>query len=223
LAAQWGEHPIKGVAIFIFPAAFLDKNAANVRNKAETLGFAVSPRLNALPFKRGQTTPPDNDELQDEKRVIAAGFYFDKINHDLTPGAFDKTFIRGRQISFGDLQVDGWLFRSFVFCVHKPGGGHPVTGVQTFLLAGYFVVKIIPSAILATVESEFLYHGCFIHSDEVTTEDLDSGREQVKVTQSRPELNFAGTFALNFHNSLTHKCQRVVAGGGIDRQMLVFR
>ena len=48
---------------------------------------------------------------------VAAGFDFDKIDHDLTPGAIDKTFIRGRQISFGDLQVDGWLFRGLVFRV----------------------------------------------------------------------------------------------------------
>jgi len=48
---------------------------------------------------------------------VAAGFYFDKINHDLAPGAFDKTFIRGRQISLGDLQVDGGLFCGFVFRV----------------------------------------------------------------------------------------------------------
>ena len=39
-----------------------------------------------------------------------------------------------------------------------------------------------------------LSHNCF-YSDEVTTVDLDSGREQVGVTQGRPELNFAGTSA----------------------------
>lgn len=158
---------------------------------------------------------------------VAAGFYFDKINHDLTPGALDKTFIRGRQICFGDLEVDGWLFSSLVFRVQKPGGGHPVTGVQTFLFAGQFVVKVIPSAILATVESEFLFHSCFIYSDDVTTEDFDLGREQPEVTQNLPELNFAGTsagtFASNFRKSLMFSHQRAVAGGGIGRFIVRFQ
>jgi hypothetical protein len=39
-----------------------------------------------------------------------------------------------------------------------------------------------------------LSHNC-IHSDEFTTIDLGSGREQVGVTQGRPELNPAGTSA----------------------------
>ena len=30
-------------------------------------------------------------------------------------------------------------------------------------------------------------------------------------------LPYPTTFALNFHNSLTHKYQRVVAGGGIEQ------
>ena len=31
LAAQWGEHPIKAAATFIFPAASYEKDAANNR------------------------------------------------------------------------------------------------------------------------------------------------------------------------------------------------
>ncbi len=46
---------------------------------------------------------------------IAARFYFDKINHDLTPSALYKTFIRGRQISFGDLQVNFRLTLGQIF------------------------------------------------------------------------------------------------------------
>ena len=44
------------------------------------------------------------------------------------------------------------------------------------------------------IESVSLFHNC-VSSDEVTTIDLDSGRERVGVTRSRPELNFAGTSA----------------------------
>jgi len=33
-----------------------------------------------------------------------------------------------------------------------------------------------------------LSHDC-VHSDEVTTIDLDSGKERVRVMRSRPELN----------------------------------
>jgi hypothetical protein len=55
-------------------------------------------------------------------------------------------------------------------------------------------VNVIPAAFFSFIESVSLSHNC-VHSDEVTTVDLDSGREQVGVTQGRPELNFAGTSA----------------------------
>src|SRR5208283_2159179 len=152
---------------------------------------------------------------------IAAGLDFDKLDHDLPPGAIDKAFIRGRQIGFGDLQVEGGLLPGLVFSVHKPRCRRSVAGMQTLLFARQIIVKVISSAFLAAVESELLSHSCFFfHSDEVTTFDLDSGREQVGVTENPPGLNpagiSAGTFASHFRNSLTSNYQRVVAGGGIE-------
>ena len=69
-----------------------------------------------------------------------------------------------------------------------------VGGVQAVLLAGHVIVNVVASAFFAAVEPVSLSHNC-IHSDEVTTVDLGSGREQVGVTQGRPELNPAGTSA----------------------------
>src|ERR1039457_631524 len=70
-----------------------------------------------------------------------------------------------------------------------------VTGVHGgVLLAGHVIVNVVTSAFFAAVEPVSLSHNC-IHSDEFTTVDLDSGREQVGVTQGRPELNPAGTSA----------------------------
>lgn len=91
---------------------------------------------------------------------VAAGFYFDKINHDFPPGAPDKILIRSRQICLGDLKVDGRLFGGLVFRVQQTVGRHPVIGVQTFLFARPFIVDVISSAILAAIESELLFHGC---------------------------------------------------------------
>jgi hypothetical protein len=66
--------------------------------------------------------------------------------------------------------------------------------VQAVLLAGHVIVNVVASAFFAAVEPVSLSHNC-IHSDEFTTIDLGSGREQVGVTQGRPELNPAGTSA----------------------------
>jgi hypothetical protein len=55
-------------------------------------------------------------------------------------------------------------------------------------------VNVIAPALLPFVESVSLSHNC-VGSDEVTTIDLDPGKEQVGVTQGRPELNRAGTSA----------------------------
>jgi hypothetical protein len=49
-------------------------------------------------------------------------------------------------------------------------------------------VNVEAAAVLAFVESVSLSHDC-VHSEEVTTIDLDSGRERVRVMRSRPELN----------------------------------
>jgi hypothetical protein len=66
--------------------------------------------------------------------------------------------------------------------------------VQAVLLAGHVIVNVVASAFFAAVEPVSLSHNC-IHSDEFTTVDLSSGREQVGVTQGGPELNPAGTSA----------------------------
>jgi hypothetical protein len=72
--------------------------------------------------------------------------------------------------------------------VEQPDGGGAVIGAQAFLLAGHVIVNVEAAAVLAFVESVSLSHDC-IHSEEVTTIDLDSGRERVRVMRSRPELN----------------------------------
>src|SRR5689334_16335810 len=78
--------------------------------------------------------------------------------------------------------------------MEQPQRGGAVAGAKAFLLAGRVIVNVVPSALLPLVESVSLSHNC-IGSDEVTTIDLDSGKEQVGVTQGRPELNRAGTSA----------------------------
>ena len=66
--------------------------------------------------------------------------------------------------------------------------------MEAVLFARHVVVNVIPSAFFSFIESESFSHNC-VYSDEVTTVDLDSGREQVGVTQGRPGLNPAGTSA----------------------------
>jgi hypothetical protein len=93
--------------------------------------------------------------------------------------------------------------------------------VQAVLLAGHVVVNVVASAVFAAIEPVSLSHSCFIHSDEVTTVDLDSGREQVRVNLSRPELNPAGTSAgthrLASSKSLPHMRLKLEAGVGIGQ------
>src|SRR5208283_4570056 len=102
--------------------------------------------------------------------------------------------IAGGEIGAGDLQVHSGLLLCFAARVEQPQGRGAVGGVQAVLLAGHVIVNVVASAFLAAVEPVSLSHNC-IHSDEFTTVDLDSGREQVGVTQGRPGLNPAGTSA----------------------------
>src|SRR5208282_1207021 len=141
--------------------------------------------------------------------------------HNELPGAGGNLRVSGRQISAGDLQIDGRLLPGLVFRVQKSRCLRAVTGMQTLLFARQIIVKIIPSAFLAAVKSELLSHNCFLfHSDEVTTVDSDSGREQVGVTQDSPELNSAGTSAgtraRHFHNSLQHSLLGMEPMAGIE-------
>jgi hypothetical protein len=78
--------------------------------------------------------------------------------------------------------------------MEQPQRRGAVGGVQAVLLAGRVIVNVVASAYFAAVEPVSFSHNC-VHSDEFTTVDLDSGREQVGVTQGGPELNFAGTSA----------------------------
>jgi hypothetical protein len=69
-----------------------------------------------------------------------------------------------------------------------------VGGVQAVLLAGHVIVNVVASAFVTAVEPVSFSHNC-VHSDEFTTVDLDSGTEQVGITQGGPGLNPAGTSA----------------------------
>jgi len=92
------------------------------------------------------------------------------------------------------LQIHGGLLLGFLARVEQANGGGAVAGAETFLLASRVVVNVVTTALFSFIESVSLSHNC-VGSDEVTTVDLDSGREQVGVTRSRPELNLAGTSA----------------------------
>jgi hypothetical protein len=116
------------------------------------------------------------------------------------------------------LQIDGRLLARLVFRVQKPCRLGAVAGLQTLLFACQIIVEIIPSALFAAVKSELWSHNC-LHSDEVTANDSDSGREQVGVTENTPELNSAGTSAgtraRHFHNSMPHSRLGVEPMAGI--------
>ena len=121
-------------------------------------------------------------------------FELHQFVHDELPVAGGNLRVAGGQIGAGDLQVHGGLLFRFLARVEQSRCGGAVVGAETFLLARHVVVNVVASAFFSFIESVSLSHNC-VYSDEVTTVDLDSGREQVGVTQGRPELNFAGTSA----------------------------
>jgi hypothetical protein len=123
-----------------------------------------------------------------------AFFEFDHFLHDELPVAGGNLRVAGGEIGAGDLQVHGGLLLRFAARMEQPQRRGAVGGVQAVLLAGHVIVNVVASAFFAAVEPVSLSHNC-IHSDEFTTIDLGSGREQVGVTQGRPELNPAGTSA----------------------------
>jgi len=135
-------------------------------------------------------------------------FEFDHLVHDELPVARGNLRVAGGQIGPGDLQVHGGLLLRFVARMEESNRRGAVGGMQAVLLAGHVIVNVVASAFFAAVEPVSLSHSCFIHSDEVTTVDLDSGREQVGVTQGRPELYPAGTSAgtrlWKIHKPLPH-------------------
>ena len=99
------------------------------------------------------------------------------------------------------------LLLAYVHIAHNCRIGERVTMSSTAQLAGHVIVNVVASAFFSAVEPVSLSHDC-VHSDEVTTVDLDSGKEQVGVKQGRPELNPAGTSAgtrlWKIHKSLPH-------------------
>jgi hypothetical protein len=121
-------------------------------------------------------------------------FQLHQFVHDELPVAGGNLRVARRQIRAGDLQVHGGLLFGFLPRVEQANGRGTVARMQAVLLARHLVVNVITSAFFSFIESESFSHNC-VYSDELTTVDLDSGREQVGVTQGRPELNFAGTSA----------------------------
>ena len=103
--------------------------------------------------------------------------------------------------------------------------GGSVIGAETFLFAGHVVVNVVATAVFSFIESVSLSHNC-VHSDEVTTVDLDSGREQVRVIGSRPELNragkSAGTHRWQCSKLLQLSCLSLEARVGIERGQEIF-
>ena len=124
-----------------------------------------------------------------------AFFELDHFVHDELPVAGGNLRVAGGQIGAGDLQVHGGLLLRFA-CANGTTAAAVARSVvcKAVLLAGHVIVNVVASAVFAAVESVSLSHNC-VHSDEFTTVDLDSGREQVGVTQGGPELNPAGTSA----------------------------
>ena len=108
-----------------------------------------------------------------------AFFEFGRLVHDELPGAGGNLRIGRRQISTGDLQIDGRKFTGLVLGVQKPRGLRPVIGMQTLLFARQFIMDVIPPAFFAAPKSESLFHGCVFHSDDFKADDFDSGRELV--------------------------------------------
>ena len=88
------------------------------------------------------------------------------------------------------------------------------------LLACHVIVDVVTAAVFSPIESVSLSHYS-VHSDEVTTVNLDSGKEQVGVTKGRPELNPAGTSAgtrlWKIHKSLPHTRLGLEARVGIGQ------
>src|SRR5581483_9532848 len=114
--------------------------------------------------------------------------------HDELPVPRGDLRVAGRQIRAGDLQIHSRLLLRFLARMEQPQGCGTVSRAQAVLFARRVIVDVVTSAVFSPIESVSLSHSC-VHSDEVTTIDLDSGKEQVGVTQGGPELNRAGTSA----------------------------
>jgi hypothetical protein len=125
---------------------------------------------------------------------------FDDFVHDELPVAGGDLRIAGDEIGAGDLEVHGGLLFGFVTRMEQPQRDGAVGGVQAILLAGHVIVNVVAAALVAAVETVSFFHGCFIHSDEVTTVDLDSGREQVGVNPEQARVKFCWHFC--WHSSM---------------------
>ncbi|HEV2437675.1 MAG TPA: hypothetical protein VG077_16905 [Verrucomicrobiae bacterium] len=88
---------------------------------------------------------------------VAAGFRFDELGHDVAPSALDETRIGRRQIGLGNLEVDGRLLMRLIASVEKPLSLPLVTGLKTFLPAGFVVLDEKDSS--ASLEQAiFVFH-----------------------------------------------------------------
>ena len=126
---------------------------------------------------------------------VASGlFEFHQFVHDELPVACGDLRVARGQIGAGNLQVYGRLLLGFLARVEQSNCSGAFVGAEAFLFAGRVIVNVVATAVFSFIESVSLSHNC-VYSDEVTTVDLDSGREQVGVTQGRPGLNPAGTSA----------------------------
>ena len=88
-------------------------------------------------------------------------FEFGRIVHDELPGAGGNLRIGRRQISPGDLQIDGRHFSGLLLGVQGSSGLRPVIGMQTLLFARQFIMNGISAALFAAAESESFFNGCF--------------------------------------------------------------
>ena len=103
-------------------------------------------------------------------------FQLHQFIHDELPSANGNLRVAGGEIGAGDLQIHGGLLVRFAARMKQPQRRGAVGCVQAVLLAGHVIVNVVASALFAAVEPVSFSHNC-VHSDEVTTVDLDSGTE----------------------------------------------
>jgi hypothetical protein len=87
-------------------------------------------------------------------------FEFGRLVHGELLGAGGNLRIGRRQISAGDLQINGRQFSGLVLGVQESCGLRPVIVMQTLLFTRQFIMNVIPSAFFAAVESESSFHSC---------------------------------------------------------------
>ena len=172
-------------------------NAPQINIGGNFPGFQHAQEMFGARFQKRQM-PNQVERLVFDGRLPAVlGLVFFELHqfvHDELPVSRGNLFVTGSEIRAGDLQVHGGLLLGFLTRVEQPKRRRAVGGVQAVLLLCHVVVNVVAAAFFPFIESVSLFHNC-VSSDEVTTIDLDSGRERVGVKWSRSALNFAGTSA----------------------------